>query len=80
MYIDSLALERLEEGGLPSYPSQDAQNRIHTQSESTTALASIKHHWLQHLHLPNIDHSRLANGYGVPRSGLGLGWGRTDLG
>jgi hypothetical protein len=23
---------------------------------------------------------RLANGYGVPRSGLGLGQGRTDLG
>jgi hypothetical protein len=36
MYIDPLALKRLEEGGLPSHPSQDAQKRIHTQS--------IKHH------------------------------------
>jgi hypothetical protein len=54
MYIDPLALQRLEEGGLPSHLSQDAQNRIHTQSGLTTAPASIKHHWPQHLHLLNI--------------------------
>jgi hypothetical protein len=58
MYIDPLALKRLEEGGLPSHPLRDAKNRVHTQSGSTTAPASIKHHRPQHLHLPNIiDHS-----------------------
>jgi hypothetical protein len=50
MNINPLALKTLEESNLLSHSSQDAHKRIHTQS--------IKHHQLQHLHLPNIiNHS-----------------------
>jgi hypothetical protein len=69
MYIDPLALKGLEEGGLLTYPSRDAQ--MSTTQQSITghslaicltslaiALPFVKHHQPQHYHLLNlINHS-----------------------